>query len=80
MVGGQQTAQHSDSRLKKVDVSVDVQLELCADPLTRLGKLLFQVHHEHRVQAVHQGQPQVEPGLIGLCDRLQVVLARTQNG
>ena len=61
MIGRQEASQHSDCRLEQVHVLVDVEVEAVPDPALGLQELLLQVHDQHRVQAVDQGQAQVEP-------------------
>ena len=62
MVGGEEATQNPDSGFEQVYVLVDVEIEIIFDPILSLYKLLLQIHHNHGVQAVDQGEAKVEPG------------------
>ena len=61
MVGGEETAQHADCGLEEVHVFVDVEVQVLLHPLLGLGELVLEVHDQHGVQTVYQGQAQPEP-------------------
>merc|ERR1719391_812469 len=67
--------QDPDGSLKEVDVLVDSEVELLCHPVPGLGVLLFEVHDEHGVERVDDGQAESEPVLANLGDRTQVVVA-----
>ena len=64
-----------DGSLKEVDVLVDPEVELLCHPVPGLCVLLLEVHDEHGVERVDDGQAESEPVLASLGDRTQVVVA-----
>ena len=66
--GRQKTAEDPDGGLEEVDVLVDAELELGADPLPGFVELVLQAHHQHRVQRVDNCEPEPEPVLGRLRD------------
>ena len=64
-----------DGSLKEVDVLVDPKVELLCHPVPSLCVLLLEVHDEHGVKRVDDGQAESEPVLASLGDRTQVVVA-----